>query len=138
MKFNPYPWLCMAVLMAVSFWVRGTLIESSEIGFVCAETPGTLQCRIRWLFMVFIHYKEPNFFVLFLGLLAAATRSGLLGFLTVAIGAVGLVVFSKDYVSKDYIAVGFLLGALTLARAQLEEYRHQHGTGQQQADQGPT
>ena len=126
LKFNPYPWLCILALLAVSFWVRITLIENSELGFICAENPRTLECVTRWTFMSFIHYKGTSYFVLFLGVLAALTRSGPLGFLTGAIGAVGLIVYAKDHA-----AVGFLLGVLTLARAQFEEHRYQHGPGHQ-------
>jgi hypothetical protein len=132
MKFNPYPWLCIVALLGISFWVRVTLIENSELGFICADTPGAPICVTRWTFMSFIHYKGISYFVLFLGVLAAATRSGMLGFITGAIGAVGLIVYAKDHA-----AVGFLLGILTLARTQLEDYRYQHGSGQQQADDRP-
>lgn len=126
------PWLVMLVLFAISFWVRVTLIENSELGFICAEDGKNLRCATRWAFMSFIHYKATSYLVLFFGVLAAATRSATVAFATVALGAVGLIVYAKDYA-----AVGFLLAVLTLARAQFEECREQHGAGQQQADGGP-
>jgi hypothetical protein len=122
----------MLALLALSFWVRVNLIENSELGFVCAEDWRNLRCVTRWTFMSFIHYKWPSYLVLFLGVLAAATRSALVAFVTVALGAVGLIVYAQDYA-----AVGFLLAVMTLARAQFDESREQHGAGQQEADGGP-
>lgn len=85
----------------------------------------TFSCKARWLFTLFIEYKAPSWLVLFLGVLAALTRSGLLGFLAGALGMIGLIVYAKDYA-----AVGFLLGVMTLARAQFDEYRHEHRSSQ--------
>ncbi len=66
-----------------------------------------------------------GYFALFLGLLSAITRSGFIGLLA---GMAGLILCCWDYA-----AGGFLLGVLTLARAQFDDYRARHRTGQQQA-----
>ena len=65
---------------------------------------------------------------LFLGLLSVITRSGLVGLSAGIVGMAGLMLYCRDYAG-----LGFLLGALTLARAQSNQYRAQHRTGQQQA-----
>lgn len=134
MKFNPFPWLCVVALLAVSFWARGHLVENSELGFACQESAQTALCKARWLSTVFMAYPGTSYLVLFLGVLATITRSDHISFLACALGVVGLVVYAKN---EEAVGLGFLLGVLTLARAQLDEYRHQHRAGQHPTGDGP-
>lgn len=126
MKFNPFPWLCILGALGLSLWVRFGLIEQNELGFFCDGGGQTLQCHIRWFIVRSFNTYGLGYFGLFLGLLATVTRSGLMGLLAGIVGMAGLVLYTWDY-----SAVGFLLGVLTLARAQLNDYRHRYGTGQE-------
>jgi hypothetical protein len=127
MKFNPFPWLFILAALGLSLWVRFELIEQNELGFFCDGGGRTFQCHIRWFIVRSFNTYGLGYFGLFLGLLATVTRSGFMGFLAGIVGMAGLVLYTWDY-----SAVGFLLGVLTLARAQLNDYRYQHGTGQQE------
>ena len=128
MKFNPFPWLFILFSLALSLWVRSQLIEQSELGFFCDGGGQTGLCKIRWLIVQSFNTQGLGYFALFLGLLATLTRSAFIGLLAGMVGVSGLVLYSWDFA-----AVGFLLGVLTLARAQFDEYRAQHRAGQQQA-----
>jgi len=128
MKFNPFPWLLILAAFGVSWWVRSQLMEQSELGFFCAGGGQTLLCKVRWLVEKSFSHGGLGYFALFLGLLSAVTRSGLVGLLAGMVGMAGLMLYCWDYA-----AVGFLLGVLTLARAQFDDYRTQYRNGQQQA-----
>ncbi len=128
MKFNPLPWLAILAMLALAFWTRSQLIEQDELGFFCDGGGMTPVCKIRWLVVQSFNHFGLGYFGLFLGVLAAVTRSGLIGLLASLAGMAGLVLYNWDFAG-----VGFLLGVLTLARAQLDDYRAEHGSGQQQA-----
>jgi hypothetical protein len=128
MKFNPFPWLSILVALGLSMWVRSALIEQNELGFFCDGGGQTLPCKIRWLAVSSFNHLGLGYFTLFLGVLAAITRSGFIGLAAGVVGVAGLVLYCWDYA-----AVGFLLGVLTLARAQFDDYRAQYRSGQQQA-----
>ena len=128
MKFNPFPWLLILVTLGLCLWVRNALIEQNELGFFCDGGGQSLPCKIRWLTVLSFNHLGIGYFALFLGLLAAVTRSGLVSLSAGVAGMAGLILYCWDYA-----AVGFLLGVLTLARTQFDEYRSQHRTGQQQA-----
>jgi len=128
MKFNPLPWAAILAVLALTLWVRSQLIEQNELGFFCDGGGGTLTCKIRWLIVQSFNHFGLGYFGLFLGLLAVVTRSGFVGLWAGIVSMAGLLLYNWDYA-----AVGFLLGVLTLARAQLDDYRAQHRGGQQQA-----
>lgn len=128
MKFNPLPWLTILAALALALWLRGHWIEQDELGFFCDGGGKTLTCKIRWLIVQTFNHMGLGYFALFLGGLAVATRSAEVGCLAGIFGVAGLVLYNWDY-----SAPGFLLGVLTLARAQFDERRAQHGAGQQQA-----
>ncbi len=128
MKFNPSPWLLILFSLALSLWVRSQLIEQSELGFFCDGGGQTPTCKIRWLIIQSFNTQGLGYFALFLGSLATLTRSAFISLLAGIVGVSGLVLYSWDY-----SAAGFLLGVLTLARAQFDEYRAQYRPGQQQA-----
>ncbi len=128
MKFNPLPWLLILATLGLSGWLRSQLIEQNELAFFCADGGQTLECKVRWLVEKSFNHLGLGYFALFLGLLSAITRSGLIGLLAGIVGMAGLMLYCWDYA-----AVGFLLGVLTLARAQFDDYRAQHRAGQQQA-----
>ena len=128
MKFNPLPWLLILLTLVLAMWVRNHLIEPRVLGFFCDGGGQTLECQIRSHIVQSFNHLGLGYFALFLGILSALTRSGFVGLLAGIAGVSGLVLYCWDYA-----AVGFLLGALTLARAQFNEYRAQNGNRQQQA-----
>lgn len=115
-------------MLALSFWTRSQLIEQNELGFFCDGGGQTVTCKIRWLIVQSFNHFGLGYFGLFLGLLAVVTRSGFIGLLACLVSMAGLVLYNWDPAG-----VGFLLGVLTLARAQLDDYRAEYGSGQQQA-----
>ncbi len=128
MKFNPFPWLLILASLAFSLWLRYSLIEQNELAFFCDGGGQTALCKFRWLVVQSFHTQGLGYFALFLGVLSAATRSAFLGISAGIVGMAGLILYTWDYA-----AIGFLLGVLTLARSQFDEYRYQHRAGQQQA-----
>lgn len=125
MKFNSLPWILIAATFGLCAWSRFTLVEPAELGFFCDSGGHSIECQVRWIVIqVFSH--GLGYVALFLGLLALLTRSGFAGFMATLAGAAGLVLYNWDH-----SAVAFLLGAMTLARAQCNHYRNQHGAGQQ-------
>jgi len=128
MKFNPLPWLTILAMLAVAILVRSLLIEQNELGFYCDAGGVSTTCKIRWLIVQSFNHSGLGYFGLFLGLLAVVTRSGFIGLCAGLVSMAGLILYNWDY-----SAVGFLLGALTLARAQWNDYREQHRSAQQQA-----
>jgi hypothetical protein len=126
MKFNPLPWLLILVILCLSWWARRLLIEEQELAFFCEGGGQTLACRTHGLIAkIFYEHDGIGYFALFLGALAVIARSGLIGQWAGIIGIAGLILHNGEYA-----AAGFLLGVLTLARAQFEDYRAQHRTGQ--------
>ncbi len=121
MKFNILPWLSILAVLALSLWVRSNLIEINELSFFCDGGGQTLQCKIRSLIVLSFNHLGLGYLALFLGTLAAVTRSGFVGLLASMVGMAGLILYCWDFA-----AVGFLLGVLTLARSQLGEYRTQY------------
>lgn len=128
MKTNPLPWLLILAALAASWWARHALFEQNEMVFFCNGGGQTLPCQIRRLVEQSFSHLGLGYAALLLGLLAAATRSGLAGLLAGMVGMAGLVLYCWDYAGA-----GFLLGVLTLARAQFDKRRPQHRSGQQQA-----
>ena len=127
LKFNPFPWLSIIVVMFLALWARFHLVEQNELGFFCDGGGGGSRCQIRWLIVQSFNTYGLGYFGLFLGVLATVTRSALAGFAAAAAGMAGLVLYTWDY-----SALAFLLGILALARAQLEDYRYQHRAAQKQ------
>jgi hypothetical protein len=128
MKFNPLPWLLILAALGLSWWVRNHLIDQSELAFFCANGGQTLACKARWLVEKSYSNQGLGYAALFLGLLSMIIRSGRIGLLAAIVGMAGLMLYCRDYAG-----LGFLLGVLTLARAEFNQYRAQHGAGQQQA-----
>lgn len=128
MKFNPFPWLLIAVSFGFSWWARFYLIEQNELGFFCDSGGQSPLCVLRWLIVQSFNALGFGYFALFLGLLSVLTRSGFIGLWAGVVGVAGLILYNWDFA-----AVGFLLGVLTLARAEFDDYRAEHRSGQQQA-----
>jgi len=126
MKFNPFSWLLILIILALSWWAKSQLIEQQELAFFCQGGGQTLACKMRWLIVSIFHNSGIGFFVLFFGLLSAITRSGFIGLLVGVVGVACLLLHGGDNASVDFASLGFLLGVLTLARAQFDEYRTQH------------
>jgi len=114
-------------MLALATWARSQLIEQNELGFFCEGGGQSLACKIRWLLVQSFNHSGFGYFALFLGVLAVLTQSGLVGLGAGLVGMAGLVLYNWDF-----SALGFLLGVLTLARTQLDDYRAQYRGGQQQ------
>jgi len=126
MKFNPLPWLFILLLLALSFWARRHLMEEQHLVFFCEAGGVSLACKTHWLLeKVFYASYAVGYVTLLLGGLALLARSSLLGQGAALIGSAGLVLNNTEYA-----AIGFLLGLLVLARAQLEQYRAKDRAGQ--------
>jgi hypothetical protein len=126
MKLNPLPWLLILIILCVSWWARRQLIEEQQLAFFCEGGGQSLACEAhRWLVSIFYNSNAMGYVSLLLGGLAVLTRSGRLGLLTGVIGIVSLVLHNAEYA-----AIGFLLGALTLARSQFDASRAQHRPSQ--------
>lgn len=128
MKFNPLPWLAILIVLVLSLWTRNHLIEQNELGFFCDGGGDGLTCKIRWLIVQSFNHFGFGYFGLFLGGLAVVTRSGTIGLWAALVSMAGLFFYNWDFAG-----VGFLLGVLTLARAQFDDYRAEYGSRQQQA-----
>ena len=125
MKFNPFPWLGILVLLCGGFWARRYLMEEQHLAFFCEAGGVSLACKAHWLLAkVFYESYVVGYVSLVLGGLALFARSGWLGQGAALIGSAGLVLNNAEYA-----AVGFLLGVLVLARTQFEEYRAKYGAG---------
>ncbi|MCX7114004.1 MAG: hypothetical protein NTX45_28830 [Proteobacteria bacterium] len=129
MKFNPLPWLLILAILCLSWWARSQLLEEQELAFFCQGGGQSLPCKLRGLIAKMFFQNGVGYFALFLGLVSAITRSGFMGLLAGIVGMASLILHD----ALDFAAFGFLLGVLTLARAQFDEYRDQCRTGQQQA-----
>ncbi|MFM8331361.1 MAG: hypothetical protein ACKN9T_06705 [Candidatus Methylumidiphilus sp.] len=127
MKFNPFPWLAIFAALALASWARASLIEPADFGFFCDGGGQAWACHLRWLVLQSFSRMGLGYFALFLGLLALVTRSDWVGMAAGMAGMAGLVLYCWDY-----SAVGLLLGVLTLARAQLDDYRAGQAGGQPQ------
>lgn len=128
MKSNLLPWLLILASLILSLWVRYSLVEQPEFGFFCEGGGASWLCPVRWAIVQSFHSYGLGYLALFLGGLATLTRSASVALGAGAVGMMGLVLYNWDY-----SALGFILGVLALARAQFEDYRYQHGAGQQQA-----
>lgn len=123
MKFYPLPWILILTMFGLCSWFRLTLVEPAEVGFFCDHGGQSFECQLRFIIiLVFTH--GLGYAALFSGLVALVTRCGVAGFLAAWLGAAGLILYAWDYA-----AVAFLLGSLTLARAQFNHYRNQHRAG---------
>jgi hypothetical protein len=112
--------------LGLSWWTKYSLFEQNELSLFCAGGGKTLACKLRELIEPSFSHLGLGYAALFFGVLATITRSGLVGLLAGIIGMAGLVLYCRDYAG-----VGFLLGVLTLGRAQFDEYRAKHRSGQQ-------
>ena len=126
MKFNPLPWLLILAILALSWWAKSQLIERQELAFFCGGGGQTLQCKMRWLIVIIFHSASIGFFALFLGLLSVITQSGFIGLMAGVVGVACLLLHGGENAAVEFASLGFLLGVLTLARAQFDEYRAQH------------
>lgn len=119
------PWFGILAMLSFSLWARYALVEPAEFGFYCDAGGGGRLCALRWMVVQSFSTYGLGYFGLFLGVLATLTRSGLVALLAGMAGVAGLVLYTWDY-----SAVAFLLGVLTLARA--EDEGQPDGTGQHQ------
>jgi hypothetical protein len=128
MKFDPIPWIFIALAFAVAAWLRYSVVENSDLGFYCDSGGASQICMLRWLTIQSFNSHGLGYAGLFLGILATVTRSATLGALAGIVGIAGLVLYTWDY-----SGVGFLLGVLVLSRTQLEDYRYQDRSREREA-----
>lgn len=126
MKFYSLPWVLIAAMFGFCAWVRFALVEPAEVAFFCDSGVRTFECAIRAT-AIKVFTNGYGYLVLVPALLAVVTASGWLGWLAAWIGAAGLVLYNWDYA-----AVAFLIGVLTLTRAQFEHGRYEYRSRQNQ------
>jgi hypothetical protein len=132
MKSATFPWLLILATLGLSLWLRFNLVEQDELGFFCDGGGGGARCAIRWLIVQSFNTYGLGYAGVFFGVIAVVTRSAFAACLAATVGMAGLILYTWDF-----SGLGFLLGALTLARSQFDDYRYQHGAGQQQTQSHP-
>jgi len=128
MKSNPLPWLLILATLGLAWWVRSHLMDQSELIFFCADGGQALACELRGLIELSYSHQGLGYAALGLGLLAVVSRSGLAGLLAGIVGTAGLMLYCREMAG-----LGFLLGVLTLARAQSKPLGELGPAGQRQA-----
>lgn len=123
MKFNPFPWLLILTILGLSWWARNHFVEAQEVAIFCQEGGQGFPCKLRELVEKIFIQSGIGYFVLLLGLVSTVTRSGLVGLLAGIVGVASLILHGGNHAALDSAALGFLLGVLTLAREQFDEYR---------------
>jgi hypothetical protein len=74
--------------------------------------------------MAIFYDNAVGYLVLGLGLLALVLRSGVIGLLCAVIGMTALVIHGGKHTGVEYSSLGFVVGFLTLARAQFQKCRN--------------
>jgi len=128
MRVSPLPWLTILAALGAALWLRFGVIEQPALGFACDAGSDAAVCTLRWIAVQSFHAGRLGQVAIFLGVLAALTRSATVAWAAGLVGIAGLVLYTWEF-----SAVGFLLGALTLARTQVDEARDEHCAGQQRA-----
>lgn len=122
-----------AVAFALAAAARYQLVEPAALAHACTDDPGSLTCRIRATVVALFRHQAPGWLAATAGLMswllarravapdAEASRGHLprarwqlarfAGLAAIALGAVGLVLYSFDPA-----AAGLVLGAIALAR----------------------
>lgn len=76
MKSAAFLWLLILATLRFSLWLRYSLVEHAEFGFFCEGGGGGKLCALRWLTVQSFHTYGLGYLGLFLGALAALTRTG--------------------------------------------------------------
>ena len=108
-----------AIALALAAAARYQLVEPAALAHACSDEPGTATCRFRTLIVGLFRHQAPGWLAAAAGLTgwlltrrARWRQARAAGLLAVALGAVGLVLYSFDPA-----AAGLVLGAIALTRA---------------------
>lgn len=105
------PFVLPLLALALAFALRLYAIEPSHIGHACDPSPWSGWCAARTALIMTFRFQEIGWAALAAGIAATLLRRAWLGQLALALGFIGLVLYSYEPA-----AVGALLGALVLFR----------------------
>ncbi|HZH07750.1 MAG TPA: hypothetical protein VEY69_13840 [Lautropia sp.] len=105
------PFFLPLLALAIAFALRLYVIEPSHIGHACDPGPWSGWCAARTALIMTFRFQEIGWAALAAGIAATLLRRAWLGQLALALGFLGLVLYSYEPA-----AIGALLGALVLFR----------------------
>lgn len=118
------PWILILLVFIIAWWMRIEYIEPQELSIVCESGVVDWPCLMRKNLMAIFYDNAVGYLVLGLGLVALKLRSGAIGLLCAVIGMTALVIHGGKHTGVEYSSLGFVLGFLTLARAQFQKCRN--------------
>lgn len=130
MKFKLIPWIAIFTVLLLSWWLRILYIEPQELAIICESGVDDLACAIRKSLQGIFYDNAVGFTVSALGVGAVLLRSRYLALSAALLGMAGIVIHGGLHTGVEFATVGFVLGFLMLARAELRETRHQDGASQ--------
>ena len=125
MKFF-IPWALVLLVFIIAWWMRIEYIEPQALSIVCESGMDNWSCMMRKNLMAIFYDNAVGYWVLGLGLVALTLGSGAIGLLCAVIGMTALVIHGGKHTGIEYSSLGFVLGFLTLARAQFQKCRNQN------------
>lgn len=118
------PWILILLVFIIAWWMRIEYIEPQALSIVCESGAVDWPCLMRKNLMAIFYDNAVGYLVLGLGLVALMLRSGAIGLLCAVIGMTALVIHGGKHTGVEYSSLGFVLGFLTLARAQFQKCRN--------------
>jgi hypothetical protein len=118
------PWILILLVFIIAWWMRIEYIEPQALSIVCESGVVDWPCLMRKNLMAIFYDNAVGYLVLGLGLLALVLRSGVIGLLCAVIGMTALVIHGGKHTGVEYSSLGFVVGFLTLARAQFQKCRN--------------
>lgn len=118
------PWILILLVFIIAWWMRIEYIEPQELSIVCESGIVDWPCLMRKNLMAIFYDNTVGYLVFGLGLVALKLRSGAIGLLCAVIGMTALVIHGGKHTGVEYSSLGFVLGFLTLARAQFQKCRN--------------
>ncbi len=120
------PWSLLVLIFIIAWWMRIEYIEPQQLSIVCESGILDWPCLMRKNLMAIFYDNAVGYLVFGLGLVALTLRSGAIGLLCAVIGMTALVIHGGKHTGVEYSSLGFVLGFLTLARAQFQKCRNQN------------
>ena len=105
------PFVLPLLALGVALALRVFAIEPSHIGHACDPAPWSGWCAARTSLIMAFRFQELGWAALAVGIVATFLRRAWLGQLALALGLVGLVLYSYEPA-----VIGALLGALVVFR----------------------
>jgi hypothetical protein len=118
------PWSLIILVFIIAWLMRIEYIEPQALSIVCESGVVDWPCLMRKNLMAIFYDNAVGYLVLGLGLLALVLRSGVIGLLCAVIGMTALVIHGGKHTGVEYSSLGFVVGFLTLARAQFQKCRN--------------